>query len=164
MGSCVSRRKPSVSKDNQPIINTPDKLDADNYRHHHHHHHHKPENSAVSTAISESERSFANSTPTDAKIAINFFPIDSFPNDTLNLLKGKCNLVELECKNEIKLYISATFTGIYILIFSLNSFLSISLSLSLALQIAYLNVIISTPAIYSPVYAHIAQTSRAIWI
>jgi hypothetical protein len=44
---------------------------------------------------------------------IKFFPLESLPIETVNLLNGKINIIESDCKNEIKIYVSATFTGIY---------------------------------------------------
>ena len=73
----------------------------------------KPEKESVqeSSKVLENERSVFNITPTDVKNLIKFFPIDSFPVETLALLNGKCESYENECKKEVKLYVSATFTG-----------------------------------------------------
>jgi hypothetical protein len=103
MGSCVSRRKPSsggcVLK--EPSQNF-DKISDETPK--------KPPPDEPIIIV----------TPIDPNNVIKFFPTDSFPAETLELLNGKRDLVEKECKKEIKLYVSATFAGNFILIESFS--------------------------------------------
>ena len=94
MGSCVSRRKPHSQKkkiNNAPVFEPTIPTQSD-----------QPTIKISAPTVVD------NNTKAIAK----FFTLNSLPSETVNLLSGRCKSIDVECKNEIKLYISATFTGI----------------------------------------------------